>query len=86
MSYTSVRTRLAITQLLLTGVRISELRALTLKDTQDLFNKQRPHIKIDRLKGGETQKTAYISEAGAILVKQITQDFKQLSQNYRFSI
>lgn len=61
--YQSARLRLAITLLLVTGIRISELLPLKMKQVESLFTKH--WISINRAKRGPVNHKAFLTKEGA---------------------
>lgn len=72
-SYKSVRLRIALCLLAVTGVRISELRNLKVGQLSTLLNEN--WIAIDRLKKGPKSHKAYLTKEGKKLIQERSQDF-----------
>jgi site-specific recombinase XerD len=70
--------RIAITLLFLTGLRVSEVLSVETASVNDLFEKQKPYISVNRKKGEGTNKKAFLSKYGIEVVKQRRNDFTLL--------
>lgn len=75
-TYLQIRTRISLTILLITGIRVSELRAIQIQDLETLFNNERPYVKISRLKKKLKDKKAFLSMKARPIVKTRKQDFQ----------
>lgn len=78
-SYRGARLRLALALLLVTGIRISELLPIRMKQVKTLFDKK--WIAIDRVKRGPSNHKAYLTKEGARVIQERKEDFEFL---YRF--
>ena len=78
-AYTRSRTKIALTLLLITGVRISELLPLKAHQIATLFTHNQ--IAIDRAKRGPASHKAFVSPEGRILLKNVRKDFEILLFN-----
>jgi integrase len=76
-SFRGARLRLALSLLLITGVRISELLPLRLKQVETLFKKG--WISIDRAKRGPLNHKAFLTVQGKKLLKNRLKDFEQVA-------
>jgi len=74
--YQSARLRLALALLLVTGIRISELLPLKMKQVESLFTKD--WITIDRVKRGPANHKAFLTKEGAKIMKERRSDFEFL--------
>jgi integrase len=74
--YQSARLRLALALLLVTGIRISELLPLKMKQVESLFTKD--WISIDRAKRGPANHKAFLTKEGAKIMKERRSDFEFL--------
>ena len=74
--YQSARLRLALTLLLITGIRISELLPLKINHVETLFTEY--WICIDRAKLGPINNKAILSKKGAEIIKKRRSDFEFL--------
>lgn len=75
-SYTSVRLRIAICLLAVTGIRVNELLALKVYQLQTLLESS--WIGIDRSKRGPTNHKAFLTREGKKLVEERKKDFEFL--------
>ena len=73
---TKKRLRVAIVILVITGIRISEVRNCQISPIFNLLNKN--FIAIDRLKQGRKQHKAFLTPAGINLLKKFREDFFEL--------
>lgn len=71
----SVKKRIAFTILFVTGLRISEIRTLDFQKISTIFQKQRPYIKVNRLKGGKVEHKAFLTPKGREIIRERKQDF-----------
>ena len=74
--YQSARLRLALALLLVTGIRISELLPLKMKQVESLFTKD--WISIDRAKRGPANHKAFLTKEGSRIMKERRSDFEFL--------
>ena len=74
--YQSARLRLALALLLVTGIRISELLPLKMKQVESLFTKN--WISIDRAKRGPANHKAFLTKEGSRIMKERRSDFEFL--------
>jgi integrase len=74
--YQSARLRLALALLLVTGIRISELLPLKMKQVESLFTHN--WISIDRAKRGPGNHKAFLTKEGARIMKDRRSDFELL--------
>ena len=74
--YQSARLRLALTLLLVTGIRISKLLPLKMNQVESLFTKQ--WINIDRAKRGTANHKALLTKEGTKILKERRSDFEFL--------
>jgi len=74
--YQSARLRLALALLLVTGIRISELLPLKMKQVESLFTKN--WISIDRAKRGPANHKAFLTKEGSKIMKERRSDFEFL--------
>ena len=72
--YQSARLRLALALLLVTGIRISELLPLTMKQVESLFLNH--WITIDRAKRGPANHKAFLTKEGSRIVQERRSDFE----------
>ena len=72
--YQSARLRLAIALLLVTGIRISELLPLKMKQVESLFTKH--WISINRAKRGPANHKAFLTKEGARIMQERRSDFE----------
>lgn len=75
-SYVSIRTRVAICLLTVTGIRISELLPLKVWQVQTLV--EEGWISIDRLKRGPANHKAFLTKAGKQMIRDRQEDFDAL--------
>jgi integrase len=75
--YTAARLRLALTLLVVTGIRISERLRLKMGQIQTLFSES--WIAIDRSKRGPSSHKAFLTREGVKLIKDRGKDFEFLS-------
>jgi len=71
--YQSARLRLALALLLVTGIRISELLPLKMKQVESLFTSN--WIAIDRAKRGPANHKAFLTKEGGRIMKERRSDF-----------
>ena len=76
-SFRAARLRLALSLLLVTGVRISELLPLRLNQVETLFKKG--WIAIDRAKRGPLNHKAFLTTEGKKLLKSRLEDFERVA-------
>jgi integrase len=74
--YQSARLRLALALLLVTGIRISELLSLKMKQVESLFTNH--WISIDRAKRGPANHKAFLTKEGSRIIKERRSDFELL--------
>ena len=74
--YQSTRLRLALALLLVTGIRISELLPLKMKQVESLFTNH--WISIDRAKRGPGNHKAFLTKEGARIMQERRSDFELL--------
>ena len=74
--YQSARLRLALALLLVTGIRISELLPLKMKQVESLFTNH--WISIDRAKRGPGNHKAFLTKEGSRIMKERRSDFELL--------
>ena len=74
--YQSARLRLALALLLVTGIRISELLPLKMKQVESLFTTH--WISIDRVKRGPANHKAFLTKEGSIIMQDRRSDFELL--------
>ena len=74
--YQSARLRLALALLLVTGIRISELLPLKMKQVESLFINH--WIAIDRAKRGPANHKAFLTKEGSRIMKERRSDFEFL--------
>jgi len=74
--YQSTRLRLALALLLVTGIRISELLPLKMKQVESLFTHH--WISIDRAKRGPANHKAFLTKEGARIMQERRSDFELL--------
>ena len=72
--YQSARLRLALALLLVTGIRISELLPLTMKQVESLFINH--WIAIDRAKRGPANHKAFLTKEGSRIMQERRSDFE----------
>lgn len=72
--YQSARLRLTIALLLVTGIRISELLPLKIKQVESLFTKH--WISINRAKRGPANHKAFLTKEGARIMQERRSDFE----------
>jgi integrase len=72
--YQSARLRLALALLLVTGIRISELLPLKMKQVESLFINH--WIAIDRAKRGPANHKAFLTKEGSRIMKERRSDFE----------
>lgn len=72
--YQSARLQLALALLLVTGIRISELLPLTMKQVESLFINH--WIAIDRAKRGPANHKAFLTKEGSRIMQERRSDFK----------
>lgn len=72
--YQSARLRLALALLLVTGIRISELLPLTMKQVESLFINH--WIAIDRAKRGPANHKAFLTKEGSRIIQERQSDFE----------
>lgn len=72
--YQSARLRLALALLLVTGIRISELLPLKMKQVESLFSNH--WISIDRAKRGPANHKAFLTKEGSRIIKERRSDFE----------
>lgn len=75
--FRAARIRIALSLLTVTGVRISELLPLKIKQVRGLFSDS--FIAIDRLKRGPSNHKAFLTREGARLVKERLSDLEVIS-------
>jgi integrase len=68
--------RLALALLLVTGIRISELLPLKMKQVESLFTNH--WISIDRAKRGPANHKAFLTKEGSRIMKERRSDFEFL--------
>ena len=73
-TYQGARLRLALSLLVITGVRISELLPLTVDQLENLF--RHSWIAIDRMKRGPSSHKAYLTPKGRKIIKKRSGDFE----------
>ena len=74
--YQGARLRLALVLLLVTGIRISELLSLKMKQVESLFTNH--WISIDRAKRGPANHKAFLTKEGSRIIKERRSDFEFL--------
>ena len=74
--YQSTRLRLALALLLVTGIRISELLPLKMKQVESLFTTH--WISIDRVKRGPANHKAFLTKEGSRIMQDRRSDFELL--------
>ena len=74
--YQSARLRLALALLLVTGIRISELLPLKMKQVESLFTTH--WISIDRVKQGPANHKAFLTKEGSRIMQDRRSDFELL--------
>ena len=74
--YQSARLRLALALLLVTGIRISELLPLKMKEVESLFTNH--WISIDRAKRGPANHKAFLTKEGSRIMRERRSDFELL--------
>ena len=74
--YQSARLRLALALLLVTGIRISELLPLKMKEVESLFTNH--WISIDRAKRGPANHKAFLTNEGSRIMRERRSDFELL--------
>jgi integrase len=74
--YQSARLRLALALLLVTGIRISELLSLKMKQVESLFTTH--WIAIDRAKRGPANHKAFLTKEGSRIMQERRSDFELL--------
>ena len=74
--YQSARLRLALALLLVTGIRISELLPLKMKQVESLFTTH--WISIDRVKRGPANHKAFLTKEGSRIMQDRRSDFELL--------
>ena len=74
--YQSARLRLALALLLVTGIRISELLSLKMKQVESLFTTH--WIAIDRAKRGPANHKAFLTKEGSRIMQERRSDFEFL--------
>ena len=72
--YQSARLRLALALLLVTGIRISELLPLKMKQVESLFTNH--WISIDRAKRGPANHKAFLTKEGSRIMRERRSDFE----------
>ena len=79
-SFKDTRLKLSLMVLYVTGLRISELRFLTLKDIKSLWVRD-GYLSVERLKrkGKKKKVKAFLTQEGNRIVKTFRKDFKQLT-------
>lgn len=81
--FSKKRLRVAFCCLFLTGLRIGELRQITISQIMSLLN--RNYIKIDRQKRGRSNQKAFLTTAGSTIIKKRREDIFDILKNYGFS-
>jgi integrase len=76
-SFRGARLRLALALLLVTGIRIGELRTLKISQVKTLFDKS--WIAIDRKKRGPASHKAFLTNEGKIILKDRRKDLEMVS-------
>lgn len=74
--YQSARLRLALALLLVTGIRISELLPLKMKQVESLFTNH--WIAIDRAKRGPANHKAFLTKEGSRIMQERRSDFERM--------